>query len=363
MSVHAEYIDLLRSMVRIPSLSFEEGAVACLLQDYLAGHGIPVQRFGNNLIAFHGSAGPSRRTLVMDAHIDTVPPGNLWLSDPYDPGKDSRIVSGLGSNDDGGCVVSSIATFRHFFGRKLPFNLMLCLSCEEECSGPDGMGMLLAPDGPLSGRGGLPHPDWAIICEPTSMKVATSERGLLVIDGKACGVRGHAARNEGTNALYIALDDIEKLRRHRFSKVSELMGEVGLNVTCISAGEAHNIIPDECSFTVDIRPTELYDNQEILDELQAICKSGLKARNLRNRSSATHGGSPLLRTAAGLGMETFSSPTVSNWIRTDCDAVKMGPGDSRRSHKADEYILVSEIEEGIDKYIEFIEAFYGNIME
>jgi acetylornithine deacetylase len=186
------------------------------------------------------------------------------------------------------------------------------------------------------------------------MKAATSERGLLVIDATAHGVSGHAARNEGKNALYIALEDIERLRGHEFVRVSPKMGKVNLNVTQIQAGSAHNVIPDRCDFVIDIRPTEQYTNEEILDELQSFCSSELKPRNLENRSSATREDSPLQRTAERLGIETFSSATTSDWMRISCDAIKMGPGDSSRSHRKDEFVYVKEIEEGIRTYIEFI---------
>ncbi|MBR4809171.1 MAG: M20/M25/M40 family metallo-hydrolase, partial [Bacteroidales bacterium] len=283
--------------------------------------------------------------------------------DPHDSGNDPDIIYGLGSNDDGGSVVSMIAAFRHFFEAEMPVNLMLVLTRQEEVSGPDGARWLFAPDGLFATDSRWPMPKWVIVGEPTGMRVASSERGLLVLDGEAQGVSGHAARGEGVNALYIALDDIAALRAHRFSRISPLMGEVKLNVTQIEAGQAHNIIPDRCRFVVDIRPTELYTNEEIVAELQALCKSTLTARNLLNRSSATRAASPLLRTAAELGVETYSSPTTSDWMRISCDAVKMGPGESSRSHKADEFIHAREIREGIDSYIAFIERFYGNTLE
>ena len=186
------------------------------------------------------------------------------------------------------------------------------------------------------------------------MKAAISERGLLVLDAVAEGISGHAARNEGLNALYIALDDIQKLRSFSFDKVSPIMGKVHINVTQINAGTAHNVIPDRCTFVVDIRPTEQYTNEEILSQLSSVCKSTLKARNLANRSSATYEQSPLIEAARLSGIETFSSPTTSDWMRIRCDAVKMGPGDSARSHKKDEYVLCSEISSGIETYIEYI---------
>lgn len=225
-------------------------------------------------------------------------------------------------------------------------NLILVLSCEEERSGINGMTGLWSQ---LKDK-----VDYAIVGEPTGMKAATAERGLLVIDATAKGVSGHAARNEGINAIDIAIQDIQTLKSHTFEKVSPRMGKVNLNVTQINAGTAHNVIPDTCSFVIDIRPTELYTNEEILHQLQSICKSDLKPRNLSNRSSATRECSPLQRTAESLGIATFSSPTTSDWMRIDCDAIKMGPGESSRSHKKDEFVFVKEIEDGIRTYIRFI---------
>ena len=363
MSLHEDSIQLLRQMVRIPSLSGQEAAVAACVREALASYGIACEEIGGNVLALNRRFDPSRPTLALDAHLDTVPVNNGYTRDPYDSGNDPDTVFGLGSNDDGGSVVSMIAAFRHFYDREMPVNLMLILSREEEVSGPDGTRWLFAPDGFFASGGRYPMPRWVIVGEPTCMRLASSERGLLVLDGEAQGVSGHAARGEGVNALYIALDDIAALRAHTFSRHSPLMGDVRLSVTQIEAGQAHNVIPDRCRFVVDIRPTEQYTNEEIVAELQDFCKSTLKARNLLNRSSATRDGSPLLRTAQALGIETFSSPTTSDWMRIPVDSVKMGPGDSSRSHKADEYIRTQEIREGIDKYIEFIETFYGNTLE
>ena len=226
-------------------------------------------------------------------------------------------------------------------------NLILVLTCEEERSGKGGMTGLWPA---LSSK-----VDFAIVGEPTGMKAATAERGLLVIDARAYGVSGHAARNEGKNAIYIALEDIERLRNYKFERVSPIMGKVNLNVTQIYAGSVHNVIPDQCDFVIDIRPTEQYTNEEIVRELQYICNSDLIPRNLTNLSSATDIDSPLIEIAEDLRIDTFSSPTTSDWMRISCDAIKMGPGDSARSHKKDEYVTVDEISEGIKTYIEFIE--------
>lgn len=367
----SESVELLKEMVAIPSVSFSEADVCTLISSWLTEKGVEHRRDGNNLIAEHIS-NPDSPTLMLCAHIDTVAASSEYSFDPHKPdyikaaetissyiaeGKipeapcsqatPENIVAGLGSNDDGASVVSMIAVFRYFKSMTISPNIMLVLSCEEERSGINGMT-------------GLWHRikdkvDYAIVGEPTGMKAATAERGLLVIDASAHGISGHAARNEGLNAIHIALEDIERLRTHEFTKISPRMGKVNLNVTQINAGTAHNVIPDLCTFVIDIRPTEQYSNEEILKELQGICRSELKARNLSNLSSATKEGSILQDTADKLGIGTFSSPTTSDWMRIDCDAIKMGPGNSSRSHKKDEFVFVKEIEDGIKTYIEFIE--------
>ena len=347
-----ESVNLLREMIAIPSPSFEEDAVCSHICSWLSSKEIDYQRIENNIIAEH-ITDADKPTLMLCAHIDTVSPSPEYSFDPYKPENcPEDMVQGLGSNDDGASVVAMIGAYRyfcsHYAGGTIATqpNLILVLTCEEERSGTGGMTGLwpeLAP-----------KVDFAIVGEPTGMKAATSERGLLVIDATAHGVSGHAARNEGCNALYKALEDIEKLRNHCFSKVSPRMGKVNLNVTQINAGSAHNVIPDRCDFVIDIRPTEQYSNEEILAELQTICSSELKARNLANRSSATFEDSPLQKAAERLGIETFSSPTTSDWMRIGCDAVKMGPGDSARSHRKDEFVFVEEIRSGIETYIEFI---------
>ena len=355
----AEAVELLKEMIAIPSPSFHEEAVCGHISDWLASHGIEHERIGNNIVAEHISD-PDEPTLMLCAHIDTVDPCEGYSFDPYKP-EDSPegIIQGLGSNDDGASVVSMIAAYRFFSDtvgsgagvNTCPTtpNLTLVLTCEEERSGKGGMTGLWGKR--------LNRIDYAIVGEPTEMKAATSERGLLVIDATAHGISGHAARNEGKNALYIALEDIERLRKHEFSRVSPKMGKVNLNVTQINAGSAHNVIPDRCDFVIDIRPTEQYTNEKILNELQQICTSELKPRNLANRSSATHEDSPLQKTAEDLGIETFSSATTSDWMRITCDAIKMGPGDSNRSHRKDEYVTFQEIEGGIEGYIQFIRSF------
>ena len=355
---NADCIDLLRELVRAPSPSGNEEAAAAWIGWWLERNSLPYRNMKGNIVACAAAPDPAKKTLALIAHLDTVQPAAAYTRDPYDPGTDPDTVWGLGANDDGGSVVALLAVLRHFFGKDLPVNLLLMLVREEECSGPDGIRWLFGPEGPFAQPAGsdawLPAPDWAIVGEPTGMKAATSERGLLVLDGEARGESGHAARGDGVNALYLALEDISRLRSHLFTRVSPEMGPVRLSVTQILAGTAHNVIPDRCRFVVDIRPNELYSPKEILNELEAICHSHLQARNLLHKASATAAGSPLRRAAAALGLETFSSPTSSDWMQLPCDAIKLGPGDSARSHRADEYILVSEIEQAITTYINFI---------
>lgn len=361
-----ESIGLLKEMIGIPSPSFEEEGVCTHLYNWLSDKGLQPERIGNNLVCELVSD-PQGEMLMLCAHMDTVSPASDYSFNPTsvdyslaaqvisrirdEEVSEDEIVAGLGSNDDGASVVSFIAIFRYFSKHPDELNkknLTLVLSCEEERSGEGGMRSLWGKR--------LNHIKYAIIGEPTGMRAAISERGLLVLDAEAKGVSGHAARNEGENALYIALDDIQTLRSYSFDKVSPIMGKVHLNVTQINAGTAHNVIPDRCTFVVDIRPTEQYTNEEILAQLSSVCKSTLKARNLANRSSATYEDSPLAEAARLCGIETFSSPTTSDWMRISCDAVKMGPGDSSRSHKKDEYVLCREIEDGIETYIEYIKS-------
>ena len=391
----AEAVDLLKGMIAIPSESFGEDKVCTFISEWLTARQISHKRVGNNLIArlseqqgIEPDKFDGKPTLMLCAHIDTVSASNEYSFDPYCPdytkaaevisariangelpeapsasADGSGIVAGLGSNDDGASVVSMIATFRYFISSVMSGNvetspdLVLVLSCEEERSGVNGMtglwGSALCKANQNSDDTTI-KVDYAIVGEPTGMKAAIAERGLLVIDATAHGVSGHAARNEGVNAIEIALHDIQSLISHEFSRISPRMGKVNLNVTQINAGTAHNVIPDTCTFVIDIRPTEQYTNEEILNELQNICKSELKPRNLKNQSSATHENSPLQAAAESLGIETFSSPTTSDWMRINCDAIKMGPGNSNRSHRKDEFVFISEIEGGIRTYIEFI---------
>lgn len=338
--------ELLRKLVSLRSFSGEENLRSDFLMGYFQQRGITVERIGNNLVIRQPHYDSTKPTLMLNSHLDTVQPASTYSFNPFSPPVSDTHIYGLGSNDAGASLVSMIICFLHFYDKKLPINLMLALSTEEENSGATGMRMLWQTL--------RDEVDMALIGEPTGMKAAIAERGLLVIDAEAKGVSGHAAREEGVNALYIALEDIDVLRSVKFPKISTVMGEVKLTVTQIQAGTQHNVVPDRCNFVVDIRPTELYTNQEIMEILQPKVKSTLKARSLINRSSATPVDHPLLQCAERLAIETYTSPTTSDWMRITCPALKMGPGESARSHQADEFILIEELEKGIEGYIAFI---------
>lgn len=340
---------LLRKIVSIPSFSGGEQARADFVAGYLTDKGLTVERIGNNLLARVACGREGTPTVMLNSHLDTVRPSAGYTSDPFDSSFDGRKICGLGSNDAGGAGVSMIAAALHFLRRGgLGFDILLLLSAEEETSGANGMQLAIRYAGRV---------DCAVIGEPTRMKAAVAERGLLVLDGLARGVCGHAARGEGENAIYKALRDIGTLRTYRFGRVSPLMGEVKLTVTQIAAGTQHNVVPDRCTFVVDIRPTDLYTNEEIWRELQAAVGSTLTPRSLTGRSSATPPGHPLAKCAAALGIETYVSPTTSDWMRIGgIPAIKMGPGDSARSHTPDEYITLDELNAGIAGYIDFLKT-------
>lgn len=339
-------VELLRKLISLKSFSGHEELRSNFLEDYFSQKNIYTERIGNNLILRQANYNPHKTTLMLNSHLDTVLPVSDYSFDPFNPEKSDTYIFGLGSNDAGASLVSMIQTFLNFYNESLPFNIMLALSTEEENSGPDGMRLLW--DKIKS------EVDMAIIGEPTGMRAAIAERGLLVIDGLAKGISGHAARNDGVNALYIAHDDISTLRSVKFNKISPTMGEVKLTITQIEAGTQHNVVPDRCSFVIDIRPTEQYSNSEIMEILQPLVKSSLKARSLTNRSSATPENHLLLKCIEQMGVERYTSPTTSDWMRITCPAIKMGPGESARSHQADEFIMIEELEQGITGYIKFI---------
>ena len=363
--------ELLMGMIAIPSPSFKEDGVSEFLLKELQERAellnsqhktvgkngkIIVERCANNIVLYRDDFSAGKKTLMLNSHIDTVEPASTYTFDPYSPFIKDGYIFGLGSNDDGGSVVSQINAFFYLNGERigadavapeqLSVNLMLVLSAEEERSGLSGMAKFVEEF--------HLQPDCAIIGEPTGMEAAIAERGLLVLDGCATGVSGHAARNEGINALYIALDDIAVLRNFKFGKTSPVMGDVKMTVTQLNCGTVHNVVPDKATFVVDIRPTEQYSNIEILELLQKEVKSTLVARNLKNRSSATPAEGLLMQCVEKLGIPTQISATTSDWMKFPREAIKMGPGISARSHKADEFIRIGEIEGAIEGYINFI---------
>jgi acetylornithine deacetylase len=338
-------IQLLKGKLAIPACSGEEKAAAGYLEAQLAKAGVAPFRIGNNVCAYSKKNSEGKKLLMLNSHIDTVKPSAEYTFDPFAPFEKDGKLFGLGSNDAGAPLAALVESFLHLCTVELPFNLLLVLSCEEENSGPNGMKLVTQH---------IKNIDCAIVGEPTSMKVAVAERGLLVIDGVAQGVAGHAARNEGVNAIYVALDDIAAIRNYTFDKVSPLMGAVKKNVTMMNGGVQHNVVPAACHFVVDIRPNECYTNGEILEALQSVVKSKLSARSLHNKCSFTPAGHPLWRCAEQFGFDTYVSPTTSDWMRLDVPAVKMGPGNSARSHSADEFVYLDEIKQGVREYIRFI---------
>ncbi len=350
-----EAVLFLRQIVSIESFSGGEKVRATFICNFFESKGFKVERVENNIIVKSFKGGINAPVLMLNSHIDTVKPGDGYSFDPFNAPINNDLVMGLGSNDAGASVVSMIEAFLYFASSRdnlnrenhnIPFNLMLLLSAQEENSGPLGISLALKSCGRV---------DAAIVGEPTGMKAAVAERGLLVLDGIARGATGHAAREEGINALYVALEDIEKLRNYKFDKKSILMGEVKLTVTQINAGSQHNVVPDLCTFVVDIRPTDIYTNREITAILSKVVKSELHPRNILNRSSATPVGHPLLQTIENLSIESYLSPTTSDWMRLPVPAIKMGPGNSARSHRPDEYVTINEIRSGIEGYINFIQ--------
>lgn len=341
---------LLKEMISIPAESFQETRRADFLCSFLESEGLDPARYGNNIVVRQTENAPDKPLLMLNAHIDTVAAAAGYTFDPVNPPVDRTRILGLGSNDDGASVVCMIFTFINAVRNslELPVNLMLALSCEEERSGERGMRMLRR----IVER----EADFAIVGEPTEMKAAIAEKGLLVVDAECQGRSAHCAHAElGDNAIYKAVDAISAIKGLKFDKISPSMGGIGLNITQINAGTAHNVIPSSCSFVIDIRTTDNYTNEDVMEILsKAAPKCVLKARNMLNHASATPQGHPLLKTVAALGIETYVSPTTSDWMRLSIPAIKMGPGDSNRSHKADEFVYRNELAEGLAKYIEFI---------
>lgn len=335
-------IELLKQLIATPRISRDETAAADLLENYMREQGLTPQRHHNNLWEVVPDYDENRPTLLLNAHIDTVRPVSAWTRNPNEPTlTDEGILYGIGSNDDGASLVTLLATYIALRNTTQSYNLIFLASAEEEVSGQNGISSTL----PL-----LPPISVALVGEPTCMQPAIAEKGLMVLDCTAHGKAGHAARNEGDNAIYHAIDDINWFRTFQFPKQTPMLGPVKMTVTIINAGTQHNVIPDQCTFTVDVRSNECYSNEEIYDIIRQHVSSEVKARSFRLNSSRIDANHPLLQRAIALGKQPFGSPTLSDQALMRFPSMKMGPGDSRRSHTADEYILVSEIEDALQTY-------------
>ena len=342
-----EAVSLLSHLIATPSVSRDERRAADIMEEELTRCGFTPHREANNVWAIGPCQREDRPTLLLNAHIDTVKPVASYTRNPYEPSLEDGTLYGLGSNDCGGGLVSLLQVFRELSAsERCPYNLVYLASAEEEVSGKDGISRAL----PL-----LPHVDVAIVGEPTGMQPAVAEKGLMVVDITAHGKRGPAARNEGVNAIYEALDDLCWIRSHRFDRVSRFLGPTKMQATVVNAGTQHNVVPDECKIVVDVRTNELYTNEEVFDIISSHCKSECRARSFRLHSSRIDLNHPLVERCVALGLQPFGSPTLSDQALMPFASLKLGPGQSARSHSADEYIKVSEIEHAIGLYLRLLE--------
>lgn len=352
-------VDLLSKLIALPSISRQEDATAQLLFEHLSQLGLHPKRHLNNVWACSKIFNPNKPTLLLNAHHDTVKPSGAYTRNPFVATQQDGRIYGLGSNDDGASLVSVIEVFNYFNEQELPFNLMLALTAEEEVTGENGMRAMVAHWQSLNIM-----PTWAIIGEPTDMNAAIGERGLVVLDCISHARGGHAARNEGENALYKALDDIDILRNISFPKESTLLGPIKVTVTQIEAGRQHNVLPEECRFVVDVRTTDALTNEETIDFIRSKITSEATPRSTRIRASAISETHPLVRAAVMTGAKTFVSPTTSDQsVLPMIETLKIGPGKSERSHTADEFVEIAEITDGINKYINIINNFAHETLE
>lgn len=334
---------LLQQLIAIPSFSREEDQTATVLEGFFAQRNIPTERKGNNVWARNKYFNHALPTILLNSHHDTVKPNSAYTRDPFKADILDGKLYGLGSNDAGGPLVSLIATFLHYYPQQgLKYNIVFAASAEEEISGTGGIESIWES---------IPKIDFAIVGEPTLCNMAVAEKGLMVLDCVAKGRAGHAAREEGLNAIYEALRDIDWIRTYKFPKVSETLGEIKMTVTVINAGKQHNVVPAECLYTVDVRVTDQYTLEEVFETIKRNVKSTVVPRSLRMRSSGIAADHPLVSAAKNLGLELYGSPTTSDQALIPVPSVKIGPGDSARSHTADEFIYVAEIVKGIDTYI------------
>ena len=337
----SDAVQLLKKLIATPSVSRNEKDAADIMEQTIRSYGFEPQREANNLWIIDPHYDESRPTLLLNAHIDTVKPVASWSRDPFSPDIEDGVLYGLGSNDCGGGLCSLLQIFRMLTEKPQSYNLIYLASAEEEVSGKDGITRAL----PL-----LPHIDLAIVGEPTGMNPAVAEKGLMVLDVIAHGKSGHAARNEGVNAIYEALDDMRWIRDYKFEKVSEFLGPTKMTLTVVNAGTQHNVIPDKCTMLVDIRTNEFYDNEEVYEFIRQHLKSEVKAHSFRLKSSRIDPEHPLIKKCVSMGMKPFGSPTLSDQALMHFPSFKLGPGESSRSHSANEFIRVSEISDAIAKY-------------
>lgn len=339
-------IDLLKNMIRIPSFSRDEGTVADFLERWMLTEGFAVRRLGNNLWIESGPA-DGRPTILLNAHIDTVKPASGYTRDPFTPEIEDGCLYGLGSNDDGGSLVALLETYSRLIQKEQPYRLIFSATAEEEVSGKGGLDLILPELGRI---------DFGVMGEPTGMRMAVAERGLMVLDCTAYGKSGHAARNEGVNAIYKAIEDIQWFKSHSFDRVSDFLGAVKMSVTQINAGTQHNVVPDRCTFVVDVRPNGMYTNPELLELIKSSVSCEVKERSTRIGSSHLPMDHPAVVRGLSLGLEPFGSPTTSNQALCHFPTLKIGPGDSARSHSADEYIRFDEIGDGIETYVALLDG-------
>lgn len=352
--LYSDAVDLLKQLIAIPSFSKEEDNTADCLVNFLQKKNIKAFRYLNNVWATNKNFDDRKPTILLNSHHDTVKPNNGYTLNPFEAIEKDGKLFGLGSNDAGGSLVSLLSTFVHYYDAKLPFNIVFAGTAEEEISGKNGVEILLNR---------LPKIDVAIVGEPTLLDMAIAEKGLLVLDCVARGKAGHAARNEGINALYIASKDIQWLSTYEFQKVSSLLGPVHIAVTSINTeNKTHNIVPSQCSFLVDVRVNELYSFEEVISVIKENIKSEVQPRSIRLKSSYIDPNHPLIKAGTKMGFSSYGSPTCSDMTLMNFPSLKIGPGDSARSHTANEFIYLKEIKEGIKTYIKLLEN-YGEALK